>query len=148
KLPREALAELKPIRYKSSDGLEIPAYLALPRGLAPKNLPTVILPHGGPWVRENWGYNSMAQFLTNRGYAVLVPNFRGSAGYGKKFLDAGNGQWGERMQDDLTWGVKYLVSVGITDPKRVGIMGASYGGYATLAGVTVTPDLYAAAVAF
>jgi len=147
KLPREALVELKPVRYKSSDGLEIPAYLALPKGLAPKNLPTVILPHGGPWGRERWGYDSQTQFLTNRGYAVLLPNFRGSTGYGKKFLDAGNGQWSEKMQDDVTWGVKYLVSQGITDPKRVGIMGASYGGYAALAGVTYTPGLYAAAVA-
>ena len=147
KLPREALAELKPIRYKSSDGLEIPAYLALPKGLAPKNLPTIILPHGGPWGRDRWGYDSQTQFLTNRGYAVLSPNFRGSTGYGKKFLDAGNGQWAERMQDDLTWGVKYLISQGITDPRRVGIMGASYGGYAALVGVTFTPDLYAAAVA-
>jgi dipeptidyl aminopeptidase/acylaminoacyl peptidase len=147
KLPRAALAELKPIRYKSSDGLEIPAYVALPKGLAPKNLPTIILPHGGPWARERWGYDSMTQFLANRGYAVLLPNFRGSTGYGKKFLDAGNGQWSERMQDDLTWGVKYLVSQGISDPKRVGIMGASYGGYAALAGAAFTPDLYAAAVA-
>ncbi|MFL6210061.1 MAG: S9 family peptidase [Pyrinomonadaceae bacterium] len=147
KLPRAALAELKPIRYKSSDGLEIPAYLALPKGLAPKNLPTIILPHGGPWGRDRWGYDSMTQFLANRGYAVLSPNFRGSTGYGKKFLDAGNRQWGDRMQDDLTWGAKYLISVGISDPKRVGIMGASYGGYATLSGVTSTPDLYAAGVA-
>jgi len=147
KLPREALAEIKPIRYKSSDGLEIPAYLALPRGLAPKNLPTVIYPHGGPWARDRWEYDSLSQFLTNRGYAVLMPNFRGSTGYGKKFLDAGNGQWSERMQDDLTWGVKYLISRGITDPKRVGIMGISYGGYASLSGVAYTPDLYAAAVA-
>jgi dipeptidyl aminopeptidase/acylaminoacyl peptidase len=147
KLPREALAELKPIRYKSSDGLEIPAYLALPRGVAPKNLPTVILPHGGPSARERWGYDSQTQFLANRGYAVLLPNFRGSTGYGKKFQDAGNRQWGEKMQDDVTWGVKYLISQGITDPKRVGIMGASYGGYAALVGVTSTPDLYAAAVA-
>jgi dipeptidyl aminopeptidase/acylaminoacyl peptidase len=147
KLPREALAEIKPIRYKSSDGLEIPAYLTLPRGLAPKNLPTIVYPHGGPWQRDRWGYDPLAQFLANRGYAVLSPNFRGSAGYGKKFLDAGNGQWGERMQDDLTWGVKYLIGRGISDPKRVGIMGASYGGYATLAGVTSTPGLYAAAAA-
>jgi dipeptidyl aminopeptidase/acylaminoacyl peptidase len=146
KLPREALAELKPIRYKSSDGLEIPAYLALPRGLAPKNLPTIILPHGGPWARDRWGYDSITQFLANRGYAVLSPNFRGSTGYGKKFLDAGNGQWSEKMQDDVTWGVKYLISQGISDPKRVGIMGSSYGGYAALVGVTSTPDLYAAAV--
>jgi dipeptidyl aminopeptidase/acylaminoacyl peptidase len=147
KLPREALAEMKPIRYKSSDGLEIPAYLALPKGLSAKNLPTIILPHGGPWGRDRWGYDSMSQFLTNRGYAVLMPNFRASTGYGKKFVDAGNGQWGEKMQDDLTWGAKYLISKGISDPKRIGIMGASYGGYATLSGVTTTPDLYAAAVA-
>ncbi|HYG10665.1 MAG TPA: S9 family peptidase [Pyrinomonadaceae bacterium] len=147
KLPRAYLTEQKPVRYKSSDGLEIPAYLALPKGLAPKNLPTIILPHGGPWSRDRWGYDSMSQFLTNRGYAVLSPNFRGSTGYGKKFLDAGNGQWGDKMQDDLTWGAKYLISQGISDPKRIAIMGASYGGYATLAGVTSTPDLYAAAVA-
>ncbi len=147
KLPREALSEMKAIRYKSSDGLEIPAYLALPRGVAAKNLPTIILPHGGPWGRDRWGYDSMSQFLTNRGYAVLMPNFRASTGYGKKFLDAGNGQWGDKMQDDLTWGAKYLISQGIGDPKRIGIMGASYGGYATLSGVTYTPDLYAAGVA-
>ncbi|HEV2801664.1 MAG TPA: S9 family peptidase [Pyrinomonadaceae bacterium] len=147
KLPREALAEVKPIRYKSSDGLEIPAYLALPKGVAPKNLPTIILPHGGPWARDRWGYDSITQFLANRGYAVLTPNFRGSTGYGKKFLDAGNRQWSEKMQDDVTWGVKYLISRGIADPKRVGIMGSSYGGYAALAGVAYTPDIYAAAVA-
>src|SRR5215204_6441537 len=147
KLPRAALSPMKPIRYKSSDGLEVPAYLTLPKGMSEKNLPVVIIPHGGPWGRDNWGYSSMAQFLANRGYAVLMPNFRASTGYGKKFLDAGNGQWGEKMQDDLTWGVKYLVDQGIADPKRVAIMGGSYGGYATLAGVTFTPDLYAAAVA-
>ncbi|MFZ0062778.1 MAG: S9 family peptidase [Pyrinomonadaceae bacterium] len=147
KLPREALAEIKAIRYKSSDGLEIPAYLALPKGLAAKNLPAIVVPHGGPWGRDFWGYNSFAQFFANRGYAVLMPNFRASTGYGKKFLDAGNRQWGDKMQDDITWGVKHLIAEGIADPKRVGIMGGSYGGYATLAGVTFTPDLYAAAVA-
>ena len=147
KLPREALAEIKAIRYKSSDGLEIPAYLALPKGVAAKNLPTVVVPHGGPWGRDFWGYNSFAQFFANRGYAVLMPNFRASTGYGKKFLDAGNKQWGDKMQDDITWGVKHLIAEGIADPKRVGIIGGSYGGYATLAGVTFTPDLYAAAVA-
>lgn len=146
-LPREALAEMKAVRYKSSDGLEIPAYLTLPKGVPAKNLPTIILPHGGPWGRDSWGYNTFAQFLANRGYAVLQPNFRASTGYGKKFLDAGNKQWGELMQDDITWGVKYLVEQGISDPKRVGIMGGSYGGYATLAGVTFTPDTYSAAVA-
>ncbi|HEY0659442.1 MAG TPA: S9 family peptidase, partial [Pyrinomonadaceae bacterium] len=147
KLPRQALSPMKPIRYKSSDGLEIPAYLTLPAGIPAKNLPLVVVPHGGPWARDSWGYNSFAQFLANRGYAVLSPNFRGSTGYGKKFIDAGNGQWGDKMQDDITWGVKHLVAEGIADPKRVGIMGGSYGGYATLAGVTYTPDLYAAAVA-
>ena len=147
RLPREHLAEMRVVRYKSSDGLEIPAYLTLPKGVPAKNLPTMIMPHGGPWGRDTWGYRSYAQFAANRGYAVLQPNFRASTGYGKKFLDAGNNQWGDKMQDDLTAGVKYLVDQGIADPKRVGIWGGSYGGYATLAGVTFTPDLYAAAVA-
>ncbi|HEX8288208.1 MAG TPA: S9 family peptidase [Pyrinomonadaceae bacterium] len=147
KLPRQFMAEMKPVRYKSSDGMEIPAYLTLPKGIPAKNLPAVIVPHGGPWARDFWGYNSFAQFLANRGYAVLQPNFRSSTGYGKKFLNAGNNEWGQKMQDDLTWGVRYMVEQGIADPKRIGIMGGSYGGYATLAGVTFTPDLYAAAVA-
>ncbi|HXF42821.1 MAG TPA: alpha/beta fold hydrolase [Pyrinomonadaceae bacterium] len=147
KLDRAALSPMKAIKYKSSDGLEIPAFLTLPKGLEPKNLPLVVFPHGGPWARDFWGYNSYAQFLSNRGYAVLQPNFRGSTGYGKKFLNAGNNEWGQKMQDDITWGVKYLVSQGIVDPKRVGIMGGSYGGYATLAGVAFTPDVYSAAVA-
>jgi dipeptidyl aminopeptidase/acylaminoacyl peptidase len=146
KLPRGHLAEMKPVRYKSSDGLEIPAFLTLPKGVEAKNLPLIMFPHGGPWARDSWGYNTFAQFLANRGYAVLQPNFRGSTGYGKKFLDAGNKQWGDKMQDDITWGVKYLVAQGVADPKRVGIMGGSYGGYATLAGVAFTPDVYAAAV--
>jgi dipeptidyl aminopeptidase/acylaminoacyl peptidase len=146
KLNRDYLAPMKGIRYKSSDGLEVPAYLTLPKGVAAKNLPLIAFPHGGPWARDSWGYNTFAQFWANRGYAVLQPNFRGSTGYGKKFIDAGNKQWGDKMQDDITWGVKYLVAEGIADPKRVGIMGGSYGGYATLAGVTFTPDLYAAAV--
>ena len=147
KLDRKALSPMTAVRYKSSDGLEIPAYLTIPKGTSGKNLPLIVVPHGGPWGRDSWGYNSFAQFLANRGYAVLQPNFRASTGYGKKFLDAGNNQWGDKMQDDITWGVKYLVDQGIADPKRVGIMGGSYGGYATLAGVTFTPDLYAAAVA-
>lgn len=146
KIPRQHLAEMKPIRYKSSDGLEIPAYLTLPKGVAAKNLPLVVFPHGGPWGRDEWGYSPLTQFFANRGYAVLQPNFRASTGYGKKFLDAGNHEWGQKMQDDLTWGVKYLVAEGIADPKRVGILGGSYGGYATLAGVAFTPDVYAAGV--
>src|SRR6185369_9201816 len=146
KLNRDYLAPVKAVKYPSSDGLEIPAYLTLPKGVEAKNLPVILFPHGGPWARDAWGYNSFAQFLANRGYAVLQPNFRGSTGYGMKFLDAGNKQWGDKMQDDITWGAKYLVAEGIADPKRLGIMGGSYGGYATLAGVTFTPDTYAAAV--
>jgi dipeptidyl aminopeptidase/acylaminoacyl peptidase len=148
KLERRYLASMQPVRFKSSDGLEIPAYLTLPKGLAPKNLPAILLPHGGPWARDEWRYDGLVQFLANRGYAVLQPNFRGSTGYGKKFLNAGNLQWGDKMQDDITWGAKYLMEKGIADPKRIGIMGGSYGGYATLAGVAFTPDLYAAAVAY
>ncbi|HEV3202450.1 MAG TPA: alpha/beta fold hydrolase [Bryobacteraceae bacterium] len=146
KLPRASLASMKAIRYKSSDGLEIPAYLTLPKGVPEKGLPTLVIPHGGPWARDGWGYNGMAQFFANRGYAVLMPNFRGSTGYGKKFLNAGNGEWGRKMQDDITWGVKYLIAEGTADPKRIGILGGSYGGYATLAGVAFTPDVYRAAV--
>jgi dipeptidyl aminopeptidase/acylaminoacyl peptidase len=145
-LNRAYLAPMKPVKYPSSDGLEIPAYLTLPKGVDARNLPAVILPHGGPWYRDSWGYDAFAQFLANRGYAVLQPNFRGSTGYGKKFIDAGNKQWGNKMQDDLTWGAKYLIAQGIADPKRVGIMGGSYGGYATLAGVAFTPDVYAVGV--
>ena len=146
RLPREALSPMQPVRYKSSDGLEIPAYLTIPKGTTGKGLPAIVVPHGGPWARDQWGYNSLAQFLANRGYAVLMPNFRGSTGFGKKFLNAGNGEWGRKMQDDVTWGVKYLIAEGIADPKRIGILGGSYGGYATLAGVAFTPDLYRAAV--
>ncbi len=148
RLERKYLASMQPIRFKSSDGMEIPAYLTLPKGLAHKNLPAILVPHGGPWARDSWGYNELVQFLANRGYAILQPNFRGSTGYGKKFLNAGNLQWGEKMQDDITWGARYLTEKGIADPKRIGIMGGSYGGYAALAGVTFTPDVYAAAVAY
>jgi dipeptidyl aminopeptidase/acylaminoacyl peptidase len=146
-LPRASLSERKPYSFKSSDGLEIPAYLTLPKGQPAKNLPLIVFPHGGPWGRDSYGYNTFAQFLSNRGYAVLQPNFRGSTGYGKKFLNAGNGEWGRKMQDDLTWGVKALAADGTVDPKRAGIAGGSYGGYATLAGVAFTPHVYAAAFA-
>ncbi|MCA1605805.1 MAG: prolyl oligopeptidase family serine peptidase, partial [Acidobacteria bacterium] len=113
KLNRAYLAPMTAVRYKSSDGLEIPAYLTLPKGVPAKDLPAIIVPHGGPWYRDSWGYNSFAQFLANRGYAVLSPNFRGSTGYGKKFIDAANNEWGQKMQDDITWGAKYLVAQGI-----------------------------------
>ena len=145
-LPREHQVPMQAIRYPSSDGLEVPAFLSLPKGVEAKGLPLIVVPHGGPWARDAWGFDSMAQFLANRGYAVLQPNFRGSTGYGKSFLNAGNNEWGQKMQDDLTWGVKHLVANGTVDPKRVAIMGGSYGGYATLAGVAFTPDVYAAAV--
>ncbi|MBV8496433.1 MAG: S9 family peptidase, partial [Gammaproteobacteria bacterium] len=145
-IPRAALAPTQSIRYNSLDGTEIQAYLTLPRGVPPQGLPLMVFPHGGPWYRDTWGFNSFAQFFANRGYAVLQPNFRGSTGSGKAFLNAGNGQWGRTMQDDLTAGVKHLIAAGTVDAKRVGIAGGSYGGYATLAGVAFTPDLYAAAV--
>jgi dipeptidyl aminopeptidase/acylaminoacyl peptidase len=146
KLPRESLAPMQAVRYRSSDGLEIPAYLTLPKGVDAKALPALVMVHGGPWARDDWGYNGLAQFFANRGYAVFMANFRGSTGFGKKFLNAGNAEWGARMQDDITWGVQYLVAEGIADPQRIGIIGGSYGGYATLAGVAFTPDLYRAAV--
>lgn len=146
RIPREDLSQMQPISYKSSDGLVVPAFLTLPKGVTARNLPLVVVPHGGPWYRDSWGYNPFSQFLANRGYAVLQPNFRGSTGYGKKFLNGGNKEWGQKMQDDITWGVKHLVAQGVVDAKRVGIMGGSYGGYATLAGVAFTPDVYAAGV--
>ncbi len=134
------LASMTPITYKSSDGLEIPAYLTLPAGSTGKNVPVVVLVHGGPkGPRDYWGYNSIVQFLANRGYAVLQPNFRASGGYGKKFQNAGDLQWGKLMQDDITWGVKHLIEKGIADKNKVVIMGGSYGGYATLAGLAFTP---------
>jgi dipeptidyl aminopeptidase/acylaminoacyl peptidase len=146
-LPSEHLAPMEAIRYTARDGESIPALLTVPRGVEPRNLPAIILPHGGPWARDYWGYTSFAQFLANRGYVVLQPNFRASTGYGKRFLNAGNKEWGTGiMQHDLSDGVKYLVDRGLADPARVGIMGGSYGGYATLAGLTYTPELYAAGV--
>jgi len=140
------LCDMKPISYQSRDGLTIPGYLTLPKGYEPKNLPVVINPHGGPWARDYWGFNSEVQFLANNGYAVLQMNFRGSTGFGRKFWESSFKQWGRTMQDDISDGVKWLIDQGIADPKRVAIYGGSYGGYATLAGLTLTPELYAAGV--
>ncbi len=145
-LPTDQLASMQPLRYKARDGLEIPAYLTLPKNVEAKNLGLVALIHGGPWARDSWGYDSLVQFLANRGYAVLQPNFRASTGYGKAFLNAGNNEWGDAMQDDISDGVQYLIDQGIADPERVCIMGGSYGGYATLAGMVFTPELYACGV--
>ena len=140
------MATMKPIEYKSRDGLTIHGYLTLPKDMEPKNIPVVVNPHGGPWGRNSWGFNPEVQLLANRGYGVLQMNFRGSTGYGKEFWLKSRKQWGKTMQDDITDGVLWLIKEGIADPNRVAIYGASYGGYATLAGVTFTPDLYACAV--
>lgn len=145
----DEMNEMHAVTYQSRDGLRIEAYLTLPDGLTPDtahNLPVVVNPHGGPWARDCWGYSSEVQFLSNRGYAVLQMNFRGSTGYGRKFLEASYKQWGLRMQDDITDGVQWLISQGITDPKRVAIYGGSYGGYAVLAGLAFTPDVYACGI--
>ncbi len=140
------MCEMKPISYQSRDGLTIRGYLTLPQGLKPEKLSVVVNPHGGPWARDVWGYNPEVQFLANRGYAVLQMNFRGSTGYGRKFWEASFKEWGKTMQDDISDGVMWLIDQGIADPKRVGIYGGSYGGYATLAGLTFSPDLYACGV--
>lgn len=141
------LAPRQPIRYTARDGLVIHGYLTVPRGQEGKPLPLVIHPHGGPFgVRDGWGFDTDAQFLAGRGYAVLQPNYRGSGGYGREFINRGRHQWGRAMQDDLTDAVKWAVDQGIADPARVAIYGASYGGYASLIGAMLTPDLYTCAV--
>ena len=145
-LSRTDLATTQPIHFEARDGFCIHGYLTLPKGVTPQELPLVVRPHGGPWTRDTWGYDGEAQFLANRGYAVLFLNFRGSTGYGKAFLHAGKKQWGEKMQDDITDGVQYLIKRGIVDPKKVAIYGGSYGGYAALAGLAFTPNLYCAGI--
>jgi dipeptidyl aminopeptidase/acylaminoacyl peptidase len=145
-LKTEEMAEMKPIEFKSRDGLTIHGYLTMPNCGKTKNLPVVVNPHGGPWYRDSWGFSPEIQFLANRGYAVLQVNFRGSTGYGRKFWEASFKQWGKTMQDDITDGVKWLIDEGIADKDRIAIYGASYGGYATLAGLTYTPDLYCCGV--
>ncbi|HET6803436.1 MAG TPA: S9 family peptidase [Casimicrobiaceae bacterium] len=145
-LPEARMAAQKPIVYTTRDGLTIHGYLTLPNDVEPKGLPMIVHPHGGPWFRDGWGFDPEVQFLASRGYAVLQMNFRGSVGYGRDFWQASFKQWGLKMQDDVTDGVRWAVNEGIADPKRVCIYGASYGGYATLAGLTQTPDLYACGV--
>lgn len=144
-LEKAPLVSMQPVTYQTQDNLTIHGYLTLPKGLeAP--YPTVMLVHGGPWARDTWGYNPQAQWLANRGYAVLQPNFRGSTGYGKAFLNAGNREWAAKMHDDLLDGVNWLVTEGIADRDKIAIMGGSYGGYATLVGLTFTPDVFACGV--
>jgi len=140
------MASVQPIVFTSRDNLKIHGYLTLPSHVNAKNIPVIVNPHGGPWHRDNWGFNPEIQLMASRGYAVLQINFRGSTGYGRKFWEASFKQWGQTMQNDITDGVNWLIKEGIADPKRVAIYGGSYGGYATLAGVTYTPDLYCCAV--
>jgi len=140
------LAPMEPVRFEARDGLELHGYLTRPRfGDAP--WPLVLAVHGGPWARDTWGFDPEAQWLANRGYACLQVNYRGSTGYGKSFLAAGDREWGGRMQDDLSDAVLWAVRRGVADPERVAIWGGSYGGYAALAGVTFTPALYRCGVA-
>jgi len=146
KLENLKLGEMKPVVIPARDGLKLHGYLTLPVGLAPKNLPMVLNVHGGPWARDTWGYDSSAQWFANRGYACLQINFRGSSGYGKNFLNAGDKQWGLKMHDDLIDTVDWAIAQGYADPKKVAIFGGSYGGYAALAGVTFTPEKFACAV--
>jgi dipeptidyl aminopeptidase/acylaminoacyl peptidase len=136
------LAQMEPVEFKSKDGLTIHGYLTKPVGIDAKNLPTVLYVHGGPWARDSWGYNPAVQWLANRGYAVLQINYRGSTGYGKAFLNAGNREWAGKMHQDLLDGVDWIVKQGIADPKKIAIMGGSYGGYATLVGLTFTPEVF------
>lgn len=146
KLDGLELAEMKPVVITARDGMKLHSYLTLPPGVPGKNLPMILLPHGGPWARDIWGFDSETQWFANRGYAVLQPNFRGSTGYGKKHLNAGDKQWGLKMHEDLIDAVNWAVQEGIADPARIGIVGGSYGGYCALAGVTFTPEVFACAV--
>jgi dipeptidyl aminopeptidase/acylaminoacyl peptidase len=145
-LDDQPLAAMKPVTYEARDGLTIHGYLTTPVGVEARNLPAVVLPHGGPWHRDTWGFSPLVQLLANRGYAVLQPNFRGSTGYGKAFLNAADREWGGTMQDDITDGTRWLIEQGLVDPGRICIMGGSYGGYATLMGLAREPELYACGV--
>jgi dipeptidyl aminopeptidase/acylaminoacyl peptidase len=145
---REQLSPTQRVTYPARDGLAIPAYLTLPRGREAKNLPLVMLVHGGPWSRDLIQWDPEVQLFASRGFAVLQPNFRGSSGLGAQHLQAGYREWGQKIQDDISDGVKWAIAEGIADPDRVGITGGSFGGYATLAGLVKTPELYRAGAAY
>ena len=145
-LRKEYMCDMKPVIYTARDGLTINGYLTLPKGRNNTNLPVVVNPHGGPWSRDVWGFDPEVQFLANRGYAVFQMNFRGSTGYGKEFLEASYKEWGKDMQNDITDGVRWLINEKVADPGKIAIYGGSYGGYAVLAGLAFTPDLYAAGI--
>lgn len=145
-LERYQLSSMQPITYNARDGMQLHGYLTLPYGLEHRNLPTILLVHGGPWARDSWGLNSLAQWLSNRGYAVMQINFRGSTGYGKAYLNAGDREWASKMHEDLLDGKEWLISQGIADPEKIAIFGGSYGGYATLVGLSFTPDAFCCGV--
>ena len=145
-LPPELMSEMKPVTYTARDGLQISGFLTIPRETTAERLPLVVMPHGGPWSRDGWGFDFLVQLMASRGYAVLQPNFRGSVAQGQAFEEAGQKQWGGKMQDDVTDGVRWLIDQGVADPDRVCIVGWSYGGYAALMGAIKTPDLYRCAV--
>jgi dipeptidyl aminopeptidase/acylaminoacyl peptidase len=145
-LSRYELAPMEPFSFPARDGLEIHGYVTFPPGEGRSGLPAVLNVHGGPWVRDAWGFDPNAQWLANRGYLCVQVNYRGSTGYGKAFVNAGDREWGGKMQDDLSDAVAFVTGQGWADPERVAIFGGSYGGYAALAGAAFTPDLYACAV--
>jgi dipeptidyl aminopeptidase/acylaminoacyl peptidase len=146
KLEKLKLAQMQPFEVKAKDDLTVHGYVTLPVGVDAKNLPAVLLVHGGPWARDSWGYSGMVQWLANRGYAVIQVNYRGSTGYGKKFLNAANLEWSGKMHQDLLDAVDHFAGKGVIDPKKTAIMGGSYGGYATLVGLTFTPEKFCCGV--
>lgn len=150
-LEKVKLTKMYPVVIKSRDGLDLVSYYSLPlefdkNGKTEKPVPMVLVVHGGPWYRDSWGYNSLHQWLANRGYAVLSVNYRGSTGFGKNFTNAGDKEWGGKMHDDLIDAVDWAIKEGIADPDKIAIFGGSYGGFATLVGVTMTPDKFACGV--
>lgn len=146
KLEQYTLSSMTPIKFQAQDGMMIHGYLTLPAHKQPHNLPTVLLVHGGPWARDSWGLSPSVQWLANRGYAVLQINFRGSTGYGKKYMNAGDREWGAKMHTDLLDGKKWMIDKGYANPDKIAIYGGSYGGYATLVGLTFTPDEFCCGV--
>jgi dipeptidyl aminopeptidase/acylaminoacyl peptidase len=145
-LSQYELASMEPFSFTARDGLTVHGYATFPPGADRSGLPTVLNVHGGPWARDAWGFDPEAQWLANRGYLCVQVNYRGSTGYGKTFVNAGDREWGGRMQDDLTDAVAFVTGLRWADPARVAIYGGSYGGYAALAGATFTPELYCCAV--